>query len=147
MSYSPNFRGNYSVAPSTGIVNVLNNNTGSNINALTPVYSNISGEMAPIDISNDTQALALLGITTTNVLHTTSGTIISSGKLSNVSVGSFGDTLYVSKTGTLTNIQPSEGVGGFVTGDWIIRIGVIIKNQDNPANKDLLLQIDIVGQI
>ena len=147
MTYNPNFKGSYAIAPASGIANVLDNKTGSDIGALTPVYSNTSGEMAPIDISSDTQSLALLGITTTNVPDSNSGTVISGGKLSNVSIGSFGDTLYVSKTGGLTNAKPSEGVAGFASGDWIIRIGVIIKNQDNPANKDLLLQIDIVGQI
>jgi len=148
MSYSPNFRGSTSSAPSESVQSVLDNNTGGTIDALTPIYSNTSGDMALIDVSDESKSFAIAGITVGSVAHLSSGSIANSGRLTDVTVtGVFGDTLYVSKAGGLTSTKPSEGVGGFLAGDWIIRIGVVVKNQNNPSNKDLLLQISVVGQL
>ena len=55
------------------------------------------------------------------------------------------DVLYVSKTGGVTNVKPSIGVDGFTAGDVIIRLGVVSKNRDNPSNKDLIVNVAIIG--
>jgi hypothetical protein len=55
--------------------------------------------------------------------------------------------VYISKLGTLTNIKPSLGINGFGEGDFIIKIGMIAQNADNVLNKDLLVGIQVMGQL
>lgn len=148
MSYNP---GVFSFAnaqlPASGLSGKLKNISGTTIVKLTPVRSDSFGNMALIDVSNES-ALSIVGVTTSDTLDTIFGDVSSSGQLLNVStVTNFGDIIYVAKDGTLTNVKPSEGVAGFVVGDFIIRIGVVAKNEINPVFKDIFLNITIVGQI
>jgi hypothetical protein len=123
------------------------NNTGNTLEYLTPVRINISGDLDTIDISQES-AMGIIGIVASNISDSSSGEVISTGKVFNVSLdGDFGDIIYVSKTGGLTNLKPSIGVGGFEAGDFCISIGVLAKNQSNPLQKDLILSIDTVGQL
>jgi hypothetical protein len=55
--------------------------------------------------------------------------------------------MYIDKTGNLTDIKPSIGVNSFIAGDFVISVGVIAKNATNPANKDLVISIDVIGQL
>jgi len=34
-----------------------------------------------------------------------------------------------------------------VSGDWIVRVGVVVKNESNPLLKDLLVNVQVVGSI
>jgi len=148
MTYSPNFRGNSSAAPSKSVATGLLNNTGNTLTKATPVYVNSSGDMAAIDVSSEASALSIVGVVVDDINHSNRGEIAYSGRIEDVSVlGSFGDSIYISKLGTLTNVKPSQGVGGFDIGDWIIRAGVLAKNENNPALKDLILNVAPLGQI
>lgn len=134
-------------SPTTSIQSGLENNSGQTISQFAPVRIDTNGDMAAIDVSVEAEALATAGVAVQSVSNTESGAIAYGGKIENVSLGNFGDIMYVSKTGGLTSTKPSEGVDSFVAGDWVIRIGVIAKNESNPANKDLLLSIVVVGQL
>jgi len=148
VSYSPKFRGATSSAPTQSVQNTFNNSTGVTILKLMPVYSNTSGDIALIDVSNEAQALAAVGITAENISHLSSGKVISSGRLEDVSISyAFGSALFISKTGTLTNVKPSVGSGGFEIGDFAIHVGVVVKNIGNPALKDILMSVGVVGQL
>ena len=148
MSYNPNFSGVASAPSSNSVQTSESNATGGTLNKLTPVRINSSGNMATIDISVEAEALAIAGILDENVLDSDSGSIVNSGRILDIATSAIlGDILYVSKTGGITNVKPAIGIGGFVADDFVIRLGVVAKNQDNVLNKDLLVNISIVGQL
>lgn len=126
----------------------IQNDSGSDILAFQPVATDSEGKVKGINISEDMDALKLLGIAVENISNGSYGNVIASGKLENITtVFDFGDYIYVSKTGGLTNILPSEGVGGFASEDWILRIGLIVRNRQIPSQKDLVVNLSIVGRL
>jgi len=123
------------------------NNTGQQIPKGTPVRITLTG-ITTIDVSDEDEAQSIAGVALEDIDDTNSGEVIGSGIiLEIVTAIAVGEPVFVSKTGTLTNVKPSIGNGGFVAGDWVIRLGVISKNIDNPSNKDLLVNIQIVGEL
>lgn len=143
MTYRP-----YDQITAVGLSDQRQNVSGTQMAKGTPVRMTLAGDMDYIDVSNEAHAFAVSGVTNTVVPNLSTGPVLTSGRLVNLTTSfAFGDPVYVSKTGGLTNVKPSLGVDGFVAGDFIIAIGVIGKNADNPANKDLILNIGLVGQI
>ncbi len=143
MTYRP-----YDSITAVGIADSRQNVSGVPMPKGTPVRSTAAGDMDFIDVSIEAEAFAASGITQDIVPDLSNGPVLTTGRLTNlVTSFSFGDPVYVSKTGGLTNLKPTIGVDGFVAGDFIIAIGVIGKNAENPANKDLILNIGIVGQL
>ena len=123
------------------------NSTGSPISALIPVTS-IGGNIDGIDVSTEDEVMSIVGVTRTSIANGTQGPVVLVGLIKNVTItGNFDDIVYVDKTGALSITKPEIGVGSFVAGDFIIRVGKIVKNKDNPSNKDLLVRISIVGQL
>jgi hypothetical protein len=148
MSYNPNFAGSSSAAASQAINTTELNNTGSSITKLTPVRINSSGNIALIDVAVESEALAIAGLTDSDITNSSSGNIVNSGKIKNITTTAvFGDILFLSKTGDITNIKPSIGVGGFLAGDFVVKLGIVAKNADVPTDKDLIVHISIVGQL
>lgn len=134
--------------PSNSNQSTFTNNSGSSIAAFTPVAINSSGELALINVSVEVSAMSAIGVTVSAINNGNTGAVTSCGVLPNITTSAaFGDPIYVSKTGTLTNVKPSIGVGGFVAEDFIIRVGVIAKNPNNPSNKDLIVNMQIIGQL
>jgi len=126
----------------------LTNETGSTIIALTPVCSLGTGNISPITVSTESQAKATVGITKEDITTGNSGKVVTSGLMRDITTSfDFGDLIYVSKSGTLTDTAPEIGVGGFLEGDFVIAVGVITKNSENPTNKDLLINIKLMGQL
>lgn len=124
------------------------NNTASTILKATPVRINAAGNLSSVDPSNEAHIDGFAGLTVEDVAPYTSGEVISIGTITNISTSaSFGDAIYLSKTGDLTTTKPSVGVAGFIEGDWAIKIGVIVKNEVNPTQKDLLVNIQFLGQL
>lgn len=125
----------------------LLNNSGLTILQHMPVRLTATGDIAAVDVSDESHVLRIVGISEAMILTGAYGVIVTQGKIENISSFNFGDYVYISKTGGLTNILPSAGVGGFTAGDWVVRIGVIGKNEDDPLLKDLFLNMHIVGQL
>jgi hypothetical protein len=126
----------------------LENVSGSGLFALDVVSATTSGTIEKIDISDEASALAFRGVTNEVISDTQSGLVSSFGRIENVTTSfAFQDALFVAKDGTVTNIKPDIGVGGFVAGDWIIYLGHVARNQTTPANKDFFLNPTIVGQL
>ena len=143
MTYRP-----YSAFTNPSLDYIRTNNTGVTINAGTPIRMNTSGDPDFVDPSIEAQVKGIAAISQGTIANGTQGIFVTSGRVKELSVGfDFGDSIYLSKTGGLTNIHPSEGVGGFVVGDWVVSIGVIAKNEDNPALKDMIIHLDILGQL
>ena len=106
------------------------------------------GKAKAIDPSNSDDAIKIMGVAGEAILDGSFGQVYSHGKFENITTTfDFGDYVYVSISGDLTNVLPSEGVDGFVSGDFIIRVGVIVRNKTTPSQKDLVINIGIVGQI
>ncbi len=138
----------YNQLTASGVSDTRTNNSGITFNKGTPVRIDSTGELDFINVSVEAEALAVAGIVSETILDGNPGTFLNSGKIEDVTTSTdFGDTLYISKSGSLTNTKPSIGVDGFVAGDFVISVGVIAKNESNPILKDLVLNIDVVGQL
>jgi hypothetical protein len=135
-------------AGSTGIKFEIQNDSGSSIAALQPVASDANGRAIGIDPSIELQSLKIVGLAESAIPDGGYGNVISHGKILNVTTAlNFGDYVYLSKTGGTTGILPEEGQDGFVSGDFVIRLGVIVRNRQIPSQKDLVINIEIVGQL
>jgi len=143
MTYRP-----YSAFVSPSLDYIRTNTTGVTINKGTPIRMNASGDPDFIDPSIESQVIAIAAVAQDSVANGVQGVFVTSGKVQNLSVSFLhGDSIWLSKTGGLTDIKPSEGVNGFVSGDFVVMLGVIAKNEANPSLKDLILHIDIMGQL
>lgn len=124
------------------------NDSGSAIAAGTPVRINATGGISPLDPSVEAEALAVVGITKASINNGEQGVVVAHGKIENITTtAALNDRLYVSATGGITESQPDIGIGGFLAGDFVISLGVVSKNLTNPANKDLIINIEIIGQL
>ena len=121
------------------------NTTGTTIPKFMPVKI-VSDGMHTIDPSIETDMDSFAGLTSSTVVDGGNGYVVSSGLISDIGVWSVGDSLYVSKSGGVTNIKPSAGLNGWVAGDFIIFLGLVVPNA-NPALVDCLVAIQRVGQL
>jgi hypothetical protein len=136
-------------ATSTKLSLNLYNNSGYSITALQPVAPVAgTGEIQPVDISNGSSSFRVLGLTSAAIPNGDYGDVVTHGRIQNISTPfSFGDFVYVAKDGTLTNVEPSYGTNGFTDGDYSIKVGMIVKNKDNPSQKDLIVNIEYGGAL
>lgn len=143
MSYRP-----YNQIQASVIENQRTNNTGVTINKATPTRINSSGEVDFVDVSNETQIEGIFSLAGETISNGNTGNFVQHGRVEDVTVAfSLGDPVYISKTGGLTNTKPSIGVDSFIAGDFVVRVGVVAKNESNPSLKDILVDIDIIGQL
>lgn len=149
MSYMPLQYIISQVSASTQSTNTtMINGSGSTLAALTPVRVDANGRMQLIDVSLDSSALCIVGITGQSISNNASGLLVTQGRQLDITTSfAAGDYVYVSKTGTLTNVLPEAGSNGFVTGDYIIRVGVIARNETDSNKKDIFVGVSIVGQL
>lgn len=135
-------------AANSNLTAQLINDTGSNIPILTPVSVDSDGRLITIDVSGDDSVISIAGVTAEEILDGSSGSVALNGRIVNITTSFLhGDYLYVSKTGGLTNEVPTSGVNGFVDGDAVIRVGVIVRNASAPSQKDLLVKMQLVGKL
>lgn len=145
MTYSRQFTGTVNKAPSG---DEFTNNSGSSLSRLTPVSIDSNGNVNLIDITDENLSTVSVGIVAEDTLAGQDGDYVTNGTIKDVSLAfDFGDSIFVSPTGGLTNVNPDVGVGGFAEGDFVIFVGVLAKNKANPLKKDLLVNIDIRAQL
>ena len=148
MTYSPKFRGSILNVPGRQLTTTYVNGSGLLLAQCTPVCTNTLGQAIPIDVSDETKVGRLIGLLTDDLPMSASGGVTDAGRLEDVSLGfNVGDVLYVSKAGFLTSTKPSDGVDGFTTGDFVIFVGVVVKNEFDPLLKDLKLMLSVIGQL
>ena len=135
--------------PSKTVEMKIINETGAVLTRYTPVRIHSDGTYQKINVSIEAEALACVGVINSETIAVSAGGYLAyNGTIEEVTTAAdFGDTIYVDKTGGLTNVLPSIGLGGFVAGDFVIRIGVIAKNHFDPLKKDLILHIQVIGQL
>lgn len=134
--------------PSSDIAIESTLNAGANLSKADPVKTDSSGNIDLVDVSVEADIKGFVGLTKENVSSGSSVLVIHAGRLENVTtIASVGDFLYIDKSGGLTNTQPEEGVAGFVSGDYVVLVGKVLQNNSVPANKDILVNIQIIGQL
>lgn len=126
----------------------LLNDTGSTLAKFTPVRVDTNGDLGLVDVAIESSILSVIGLVAEDIDDATVGDAITLGCIKDIALSAaFGDVLYISKTGGLTNVKPSIGVDGFQAGDFVIKIGIVSKNQTNPSNKDVVVAPQVIGQL
>lgn len=137
-----------SSTPSKSVEMQITNTTGSTLLKFTPVYIASDGTYQKINVSIEAQALSCVGVISEDINNGGTGNLAYNGTIEDVTTAAdFGDILFVDKTGGITNVRPSIGLGGFVEGDFVVQIGVIAKNPENPTLKDLIMNVQVIGQL
>lgn len=143
MTYRP-----YNTLKASGLEMKYQNGSGAVIGKATPVRKTASGQIDFIDVAIESEVLSLIGITSNDINPLANGSVITAGRIENVTTSAaFGDPIYLSKTGELTNTKPDIGVAGFVAGDFVVRLATVARNETNALQKDLVLEITLVGQL
>lgn len=132
---------------SLGNQSTIENHSGGNLVKGTPISIDTNGYATPIDVSTEASAFGACAVVTSGISDGASGNIVTAGVLANLTGFAFGAVLYVSKTGDLTATKPQIGVAGFLAGDFVIRVGVVQRDVTTPAQKNLIVNVQVVGQL
>jgi hypothetical protein len=125
----------------------LENQSGGNLPKLTPVRIDSNGFLDTVDVAVEADCIGTVGVVTDGIANAAQGSVTVSGIVLNVSGFNNGDVLYVDKAGNLTATKPSIGVNSFVAGDFVIRIGVVSRDPAVPTQKNLIVNVQVVGQL
>lgn len=148
MGYNPLLRGSAPKISSRQTTTGYTNASGGVIAQCTPVSINGSGQILPVDPSNEASVDAMVGLASVNIPNGANGPVTDCGRLENANISfPVGSPLYVSLSGFLQTDKPDIGVDGFASGNFVIFVGVVVKNEFNPANKDIKLMLTLVGQL
>lgn len=151
MSYSPYFLNQSSTGNAAGsraTVTNFQNGSGSTLAKGTMVSVNTNSQLVMVDVSNEVSVQAIVGCTSISIPNAATGSVIDNGRLEDITSSfSIGDALYLGKDGLFTNVKPEIGVSGFVSGDFVVFVGVLVKNEFNISLKDIKLMISVVGQL
>lgn len=148
MAYSPVWFNKQSSGSARALDSNYQNASGSTLLKGTPVTINASGQLVLVDVSDEAAVKAMVGYAGLDLPNAASGSVIDAGRLENITTSfAVRDVVYIGKDGLLTNIEPDIGVNGFVAGDFVVLAGVIVKNEFNPAWKDLKIMTDTIGQL
>jgi hypothetical protein len=126
----------------------IENNEGSVMSAGTPVYAKgISGGRILVGVAdaNESAKMPAIGVLLEETADGATGEIITAGLFNKTVSGltgvSVGQTIYVSKTGTLTNTKPSASI------DLVQNIGVVLQTNGSNIQKMKVSAIDRVNDI
>lgn len=148
MSYSPYFLNQNSKGSSRSTVTGFQNASGSTLAQTTLVSVNASSQLLPTMVDSETLVQAIVGVTDAAIPNGTVGAVVDNGRLEEITTPyAIGDAIYLAKNGSFTNVKPNIGAAGFVSGDFVIFIGVIVKNEFNNTKTDLKLAISVIGQL
>lgn len=149
MGYNPSATGTAFKGSARSAASNYQNGTGSTMPIATPVAVNGSSQLILVDVSSEASVLAMVGYTAIAIPSAAIGSVASNGRLENVTTGfAVGSPLWVGNTpGSLTNVQPDLTVSGWATGDFVIFVGIVVQNEFNPANQDIQLSTQIIGQL
>lgn len=147
MTYSPNGFSKFS-GSSKALGSNFQNGSGSTLDKCVLVSVNASSQLVPTVVDNEALVQAIVGVTSISIPNAASGGIVDNGRLEDITTSfAVGDAIYLGKTGLLINTKPVIGSYGFVDGDFVIFVGVIVKNEFNVSLKDMKLMISVIGQL
>lgn len=149
MSFSPYWLNKNSTGMSRATQGGYQNGSGSTLAKASPVSVNLSSQIVPLDVSNELSVQALVGLTGLDIPNAATGSVVDNGRLEDITtLFAVGDAVYAGKIIPLTNIKPDIGnPDGFASGDFVVFIGVIVKNEFNPLLLDLKLMLSVIGQL
>lgn len=151
MAYNPLYRGKTSKAPSRAVSTGYENGTLSGILMARPVSADTNGKIALTDASDEDSISRFVGISAELIPSSTNGQVISAGRAEalGAQMGDFtyGDPVYLGKNGILIKTRPDVGIEDFEVGDWVVFLGVVVKNEFDPGEKDIQLMIEVIGQL
>lgn len=149
MSYSPFFFNQQAKGASRATGANFQNGSGSTLALGVPVSVNTSSLLLSLDVTSEASVQAIVGLTSIALPNGASGAVTDNGRLENITTSfSVGDAVYAGKSTPLTNSKPNIGDGqGFAEGDFVVFIGVVVKNEFNPSLLDLKLMISVIGQL
>jgi hypothetical protein len=149
MGFSPYWLNRASTGSSRATQGGYQNGSGSTLAMAVPVYVDPTGQIFPLDVSNEVSVQALVGLTGVSIPNAATGSVVDNGRLENITTSfTVGDAVYAGKSTPLTNVKPDIGnIDGFASGDFVIFIGVVVKNEFNPLLFDLKLMLSVVGQL
>lgn len=148
MSYSPAFFNQNSNGSSKTTGSQFQNASGSTLAVGVPVCVNASSQLILVDVSIEASAKAIVGVAGESIPNAANGQVLDNGRLQNITTSfAVRSVLYIDKAGALTDQAPTLGVNGFTDGDFVVLVGVVVKNEFNPSNKDLKLMISVIGQL
>ena len=148
MSFSP-----FSFDPQISIASaiVTDYTNASSITAIPQAQAcsvNGSGLIGPLNVSSQSSWSSFVGYANVRIDTSALGQVIANGRLKNITtILPVGTPLYVGKDGNPTDTIPSVGVGGFVSGDMIIFMGVLVPNETNNSEVDIALFTQMVGTL
>lgn len=148
MSYSPNFRGSVGKGSSRQNQTGYINGTLSTLDISTPVSVNVSGNMLPLDVSDEASAQGFLGLVSISTPASATGLVVNSGRLEGITLVGFtvGDAVYAGPTpGSLTNVKPDRSAPGWSEGMFVIFLGCYVVNQFNGGLHDIQLMPTLIG--
>ena len=148
MSFSPNFRGAMAKGSSRQLQTNYPSGSVSTMTKGIPVSITVFSQIVPTDVSSEASVKAIVGLLAADLVSAATGPVVNNGRLESVTTSfSLGDALYVGKSGNLINTKPTIGSYGFVSGDFVIFIGVVVQNEFNSLLTDIQLLVNIVGQL
>lgn len=128
----------------SALVQYFTNVSGSTFSKGQPISVDLSsGNIDNVDIMSESAASAF-AVCLEEILPTNKGMVTQLGRIEDIEnyvACNFGDTLYISELGGLTPIAPTT------SGAMLIEIGIVVKNQTDPLKKDLIVNIDLRGQL
>lgn len=148
MGFSPYFVNKNSVGASRATQGAYQNGSGSTLAMGVPVSVNTSSQILPLNVSSEVSVQALVGLTGISIPNAASGSVVDNGRLENITTSfAIGDAVYAGKSTPLTNLKPDIGVAGFASGDFVVFVGVVVKNEFDPLLFDLKLMLSVIGQL
>lgn len=148
MSYSPQFFNSTTNIASALITDYTNASVITAIPQAQACSVDGSGLLAPLDVSSQSSWNNFVGYANVRISTSTLGPVIANGRLQNITTSfSVGTPLYIGKDSNPTNIIPSVGVNGFVSGDAVIFMGVLVQNETTPSEIDISLFTQIIGTL
>lgn len=146
MSYNPS---SFNPQTSTSSAVVTDYTNASAITAIPQAQAcsvNSSGLLVPLDVSSQASWSSFVGYAYIRIPTSSIGQVIANGRLQNITTAlPVGTPVYIGKDSNPTNIVPSEGVNGFVSGDAVIFLGVLVANEIIPSEIDISLFTQLIG--
>jgi hypothetical protein len=150
MSYNPKYVGAVALGSARQTQTGYQNGTVSTIPLTSLVSTNSSGQLVLTNVTAEANVEACVGITSQAIPSTAIGLVISDGRVENISTSlglAAGDVLWAGLTpGSLTTVKP-DLTNGWASGDYVIFVGIVVVNEFNPANLDIQLSRQIIGQL
>lgn len=151
MSYSPNFTNNTAKGAASSSRQVARNyinGSGSTLVQTTPLSVLSSGLVTTLDLTSKVSVDAFVGCYSIDTPNAASAQVADSGLIENITTSySVGAAVWASKTGGLTNSPPTIGTNGFISGDYVLFVGVIVQNEFDNTKKDLKILIQKPGRL